>query len=74
MAFSIYKSYSYEKARAFDYCKTLKEKYNGNDLKIISGNTFAFTAGFTFEQDNKKIFCHITKNNIKFLDLSKVEG
>ena len=69
---NIYKSYSYEKTRAFDYCKTLKEKYNGNDLKIINGNTFTFSAGFTFKQDNKKIFCYITKNNIKFLDLSKV--
>ena len=71
---NIYKSYSYEKARAFDYCKTLKEKYNGDDLKIICGNTFTFSAGVTYEKDNKKIFCHITKNNIKFLDLSKVEG
>ena len=73
---NIYKSYSYEKTRAFDYCKTLKEKYNGNDLKIISGNTFTFSAGFTYhnEQDNKKIFCYITKNNIKFLNLSKVES
>lgn len=72
----IYKSYSYEKTRAFDYCKTLKEKYNGNDLKIINGNTFAFTAGFTYhnEQDNKNYFVFITKAQNRQLDLSKVEG
>ena len=70
----IYKSYSYSKARAFDYCKNLCNKYSGQDLKIICGNTFTFSAGFTYSQDNKNYFVFITKDQNRQLDLSKVEG
>ena len=44
-----YESFSSKKQRAFDYCKELQYKYGGHDLKIISHNTFIFTAGFAFE-------------------------
>ena len=44
----VYKSYSAAKQNAYDYCKRLQDKYNGYDFRIISANTFIFTAGFKF--------------------------
>ena len=45
---SCYGSYSYAKARAWDYCVNLYQKHNGYGLKVISHNGWVFTAGFTF--------------------------
>lgn len=56
-----YNNYSDAKARAWEYCKGLCNKYNGYGLSIISYNTFMFTAGFTYyDADNKKHFVFIT--------------
>ena len=44
----VYGRYSYNKIRAFEYCKELCYQYNGTMLKIINHNTFIFTAGFQY--------------------------
>ena len=64
-----YENYSYAKERAFNYCKELCEKFNGNDLKIISYNTFGFSCGFVGLIENKKVFVYITKDYDRFLEL-----
>ena len=46
--FHVYGKYSTAKARAFDYCRNLMNKLDGWGLKILSYNTFMFTAGFLF--------------------------
>ena len=43
-----YSSHSYNKDRAWRYCENLQAQYEGWGLKVISHNTFIFTAGFYF--------------------------
>lgn len=43
----VYKTNSCAKNRAFDYCKDLCNKEDGSNFKIISRNTFAFTAAWS---------------------------
>ena len=45
----VYGRCSEAKKRAFNYCNMLMQEYNGNDMKILSHNTFVFTAAFLFE-------------------------
>ena len=59
-----YNDFSANKARAWRYCEELCKKHNGYGLKVISKNTFMFTAGFEFvdkENGNTK-FMYITPN------------
>ncbi len=57
-----YGRYSYNKERAWQYCKNLMEKKDGYGLKIISKNTFIFTAGFEFTDPETGVvkFMYIT--------------
>ena len=45
----VYGRCSEAKQRAFNYCHRLMQEYNGDDMKILSHNTFVFTAAFLFE-------------------------
>lgn len=45
----VYGKWSKAKENAFDYCQRLMAEYRGWNLKILSANTFMFTAGFEFE-------------------------
>ena len=47
----VYGRYSAKKKEAFEYCRNLMMKYNGWGLKILSYNTFMFTAGFEFTDE-----------------------
>lgn len=70
----LYKAYdkaSTNKWRAWDYCKELEYQYGGGHfkydclpLKVISKNTFVFTAGFEFvdEETGELMFMYITPN------------
>lgn len=44
-----YNKPSYAKRLAWLHCYAECDRYNGHDLKIISFNTFNFTAGFLYE-------------------------
>ena len=49
--YTLYHAYtrpSTAKERAWNYCIELMEKYNGYGLKVLSYNTFMFTAAFLF--------------------------
>lgn len=61
--YEVYDRYSSAKAKAFDYCKGLCAKKNGNGLRILSANTFVFTAAFTYEENGKSYLMYITPSN-----------
>ena len=46
--YSAYDRCSARKRAAWEYCKDLCEKNNGEGLKVISRNSHIFTAGFVF--------------------------
>ena len=59
-----YKNCSNHKWAAWEYCKNLRDKYNGVDLKIITYNQMMFTAGFTYADEDTGVvkFMYITKS------------
>ena len=59
-----YTSASNAKHKAWRYCIELCYKMNGHDLKVINKNTFVFTAGFEFVDDESGVckFMYITPN------------
>ena len=58
--YQVYHHYSKAKEKAMFYCKMLCAKYNGEDMRIISWNTFMFTVGFFGTINGKKVFFYIT--------------
>lgn len=44
-----YGSYSSAKADAWRYCEDKCREYDGRGLKVLSHNTYMFTAGFEFD-------------------------
>ena len=52
------------KENAYWYCRRLMAKLNGWGLKVISYNTFMFTAGFLFKDKETGVikFMYITPN------------
>ena len=44
-----YGSYSSAKASAWKHCEEKRDDYDGWGLKVLSHNTYMFTAGFEFE-------------------------
>jgi hypothetical protein len=57
----VYDSWSRAKENAYEYCRNLMAEKNGHGFRIITANTFMFTAGFEFEEDGKQMFMYITK-------------
>ena len=59
-----YKTYSTAKARAWNYCESLMKKYDGFGLRVLTYNTFTFTAGFRFfdAETGETMFMYITPN------------
>lgn len=47
--FNVYESVSRNKWSAWEHCETVCKEHDGWDLKILSHNTWQFTAGFEFE-------------------------
>lgn len=59
----VYGTWSRAKEQAFDYCRRLCYEHGGHDLRIITANTFTFTAGFEFTaEDGRAAFMYITKS------------
>ena len=55
--FDVYKTFSDDKRRAFYYC--LNEMYlkDGFNFRITSANTFSFSCGFLYYDDDKHLRC-----------------
>lgn len=60
---------SQSKRNAWEYCKALMNEKNGYGLKVISANTFQFTAGFEYEENGKNMFAYITKSSDTFAEV-----
>ena len=60
---TFYKKPSNNKINAWNYCKELASKNNGNDLHICGGNSSVFSAGFTMMENDKKYLVYITRDN-----------
>lgn len=59
--YGAYTTPSYKKRRAWEYCRETCAAAGGHDLRVVSWNTFVFTAGFTFtDADGVPTFCYIT--------------
>lgn len=50
----VYGRYSADKAIAFDHCRRLMYENDGRDLKILTHNSYIFTAGFEFVPKDTK--------------------
>lgn len=63
----VYGNYSRAKAEAFDYCKRLMAEHDGSDLRILSHNTFMFTAAFQFrnKETDEAMIMYITPSKNK---------
>lgn len=59
---SAYGRYSSNKASAWKYCEDLRDKHDGRNLKVISHNTYMFTAGFEYNdaETGEVMFMFIT--------------
>ncbi len=55
-----YTAPSVNKRNAWGYCESLCKEKNGHGLKVVSHNSFVFTAGFEYEENGEKKYMHIT--------------
>lgn len=55
--FDVYKSFSTDKYNAFNYCLRECARLNGFNFRITSTNTFHFSCGFLYYDENKRLRC-----------------
>lgn len=61
--YAAYANPSQAKRRAWEYCKQLCYDLGGEGLKVLSKNTFMFTAGFMYtDDDGREMFMYISPN------------
>ena len=66
----VYGSYSRAKENAMRYCEDLMRRFNGYGLRIISHNTFTFTVGFMFSDENGVVnLMYITPNKDEYFEI-----
>lgn len=61
----VYGRWSYQKEQAMMWCKNKMYKMGGHDLRVLSANTFQFTVGwvYTDEDTGKEMFNVETARN-----------
>lgn len=72
--YDVYDSFSKSKSDAWEYCRKLCMEKRGGWLKIISANTFQFTAGFEYEENGKRMFMYITKTSDTACEIERSES
>ena len=55
--FDVYKSFSDNKRRAFDYYMYEMHRKCGFNFRITTVNTFSFCCGFLYYDENKHLHC-----------------
>ena len=67
----VYGRHSNAKEEAFNYCKELCHRLNGQNLKIVSHNHTIFTAGFQFTDRETGVikYMHITPTSDTAVDM-----
>ena len=69
----LYKAYgsaSSAKWNAWEHCKETCYVLGGWGLRVITKNTYMFTAGFLFEKDGVTKFCHITPTHKEIIEVA----
>lgn len=71
----VYGTFSREKARAFERCLDLMDRYGGRGLRIVGANTFTFSVGFEYEEPQTGVvmFCYHTANNTYHAEITPAE-
>lgn len=63
--YDVYKTFSQEKYLAYERCKGEMYRKNGFNFRITSKNTFLFTCGFLYYDENKHLKCrYFTAQNV----------
>lgn len=65
-----YKTTSAAKKDAWNYCESLMYRHKGHGLKILGASTYAFSAGFMFEDEGKPKLMYITHVNNRAISVS----
>jgi hypothetical protein len=69
--YDVYSSFSKDKRDAYNRCRGLQYEYRGNNFRIISANSFAFSVAFDGEYENEPATFIITKDNDYVVLLNK---
>ena len=63
--YDVYKTFSHKKYLAFDNCTYEMRRKDGFNLRITSANTFSFSCGFLYYDENKHLHCrYYTSANV----------
>ena len=63
--YDVYKTFSHAKYMAFDNCIYEMRRKNGFNLRITSANTFTFSCGFLYYDEDKHLRCrYYTGQNV----------
>ena len=63
--YDVYKTFSDSKYRAYDYCKDEMRLKDGFNFRITSANTFSFSCGFLYYDNDKHLHCrYYTSQNV----------
>lgn len=68
--YDCYKTFSFEKQKAFNYCVDLCHSKNGFELRIISHNSMVFSVGFKYvdEKTGVLMFAYITRDYDRYFE------
>ena len=63
--YDVYKTYSQDKLNAFNVCMRDCARVSGFNFRITSANTFSFSCGFLYYDDDSHLRCrYYTSQNI----------
>lgn len=65
----VYKTFSIKKYLAFENCKDEMRRKDGFNLRITSVNTFSFSCGFLYYDEDKHLHCryYTSQNTYDFI-------
>lgn len=63
--YDVYKSFSNDKRLAYEYCRYEMSRKEGFNLRITYANTYSFSCGFLYYDENKRLHCrYYTSANV----------
>lgn len=67
----LYDRPSKRKINAFFNCKDLFNEMNGENFKVVGGNSMIFSVGFTCDIDGEPVYVHITRDHDRYIPLKE---
>lgn len=67
----LYDRPSKRKVDAFFNCKDLFNKMNGENFKVVGGNSMIFSVGFTCDINGEPVYVHITRDHDRYIPLKE---